>query len=80
MLKGHVFSKQIFGNPMFALFINTFLNGRNGVSNNYKNGMQVTYSGSNLSIVVQFAYKVVFWKKIQEVQLQQELILHIANL
>ena len=50
MLKGHVFSKQIFGNPMFALFINTFLNGRNGVSNNYKNGMQVTYSGSNLTI------------------------------
>ena len=50
MLKGHVFSKQIFGNTMFALFINTFLNGRNGVSNNYKNGMQVTYSGSNLTI------------------------------
>ena len=46
MLKGHVFSKQIFGNPIFALFINTFLNGRDGVSNNYKNGMQVTYSGS----------------------------------
>ena len=50
MLKGHVFSKQIFGNPIFALFINTFLNGRDGVSNNYKNGMQVTYSGSNLTI------------------------------
>ena len=50
MLKGHVFSKQIFGNPMFALFINTFLSGRNGVSNNYKKGMQVTYSGSNLTI------------------------------
>ena len=50
MLKGHVFSKQIFGNPMFALFINTFLNGRNGVSNNYKNGMKITYSGSNLTI------------------------------
>lgn len=50
MLKGHVFSKQIFGNPIFALFINTFLNGRNGVSNNYKNGMQVTYSGSNVTV------------------------------
>ena len=50
MLKGHVFSKQIFGNPIFALFINTFLNGRDGVSNNYKNGMQITYSGSNLTI------------------------------
>ena len=50
MLKGHVFSKQIFGNPIFALFINTFLDGKNGVSNNYKNGMQVTYNGTNLTI------------------------------
>lgn len=50
MLKGHVFSKQLFENPIFALFINTFLNGENGVSNNYKNGMQVTYSGSTLTI------------------------------
>ena len=50
MLKGHVFSKQLFGNPIFALFINTFLNGINGVSNNYKNGMQVTYSGSTLTV------------------------------
>lgn len=50
MLKGHVFSKQIFGNEIFALFVNTFLNGKNGVSNNYKNGMQVTYSGSNVTI------------------------------
>lgn len=50
MLKGHVFSKQLFANPIFALFINTFLNGINGVSNNYKNGMQVTYSGSTLTI------------------------------
>ena len=45
MLKGHVFSKQI-----FALFINTFLNGENGVSNNYKNGMKPTYSGSTVNI------------------------------
>lgn len=50
MLKGHVFSKQIFGNPIFALFINTFLNRRDGVSNNYKYGMQVTYSGSNVTV------------------------------
>lgn len=50
MLKGHVFSKQIFGNPIFALFINTFLNERDGVSNNYKNGMQITYSSSNVTI------------------------------
>ena len=50
MLKGHVFSKQLFENSIFALFINTFLNGENGVSNNYKNGMQVTYSGSTLTV------------------------------
>ncbi len=50
MLKGHVFSKQLFGNPIFALFINTFLNGKNGVSNNYKNGMAVTPSGSTVTI------------------------------
>ena len=50
MLKGHVFSKQIFENPIFALFINTFLNGENGVSNNYKNGMKPTYSGSTVNI------------------------------
>ena len=31
MLKGHVFKKQIFGNQMFALFINTFLDGANGI-------------------------------------------------
>lgn len=50
MLKGHVFSKQLFGNPIFALFINTFLNGKDGVSNNYKNGMAVTSSGSTVTI------------------------------
>lgn len=50
MLKGHVFSKQLFGNPIFALFINTFLNGINGVSNNYKNGMRPTASGSTITI------------------------------
>lgn len=50
MLKGHVFSKQLFGNPIFALFINTFSNGVNGVSNNYKNGMKPTASGSNVTI------------------------------
>lgn len=50
MLKGHVFSKQLFGNPIFALFINTFLNGTNGVSNNYKNGMQVTYNENIVTI------------------------------
>lgn len=50
MLKGHVFKKQIFGNQMFALFINTFLDGANGISNDYKNKMAVTYSGSTLTV------------------------------
>ena len=50
MLKGHVFAKQLFGNPIFALFINTFLNGRNGVSRDYKNGMAVTYSGNTVTV------------------------------
>lgn len=50
MLKGHVFSRQLFGNPIFALFINTFLNGKNGISDNYKNGMALSYSGSTVTI------------------------------
>lgn len=50
MLKGHVFAKQLFGNPIFALFINTFLNGKNGVSKDYKNGMAVTYSGNTVTV------------------------------
>lgn len=50
MLKGHVFKEQVFGNQIFALFINTFLNGQNGVSTDYKNGMEITYSGSTLTI------------------------------
>ena len=50
MLKGHVFSKQIFANPIFALFINTFLNGENGISDNYKNSMNITQNGFNLTV------------------------------
>lgn len=50
MLKGHVFAKQIFGNQIFALFVNTFLNGKNGISNNYENSMQVSYNGSTVTI------------------------------
>ena len=50
MLKGHVFSKQLFENPIFAVFINTFLNGTSGVSNNYKNGMKPTASGSTVNV------------------------------
>ena len=50
MLKGHVFKEQRFGNHIFALFINTFLAGHNGIVNGYKNSMRVSYSGSNVTI------------------------------
>lgn len=50
MLKGEVFGRQLFENQIFALFINTFLNGNNGVCSDYLNGMAVTYSGNNVTI------------------------------
>ena len=50
MLKGHVFKEQVFGNHIFALFINTFLDGKNGVISGYKNGMAVAYSGNSITI------------------------------
>lgn len=50
MLKGEVFANQLFENQIFALFMNTFLNGANGVCNGYKNSMAVTHSGSDLTI------------------------------
>lgn len=46
MLKGQVFKEQIFENQIFAVFINTFLNGKDGIINGYKNSMAVT-AGSN---------------------------------
>ena len=49
MLKGHVFKEQIFGNQVFAYFIDTFLNKKCGIGN-YKNKMEVTFSGSNVTI------------------------------
>jgi hypothetical protein len=50
MLKGHVFINQNFGNQIFALFINTFLAGNNGVINGYKNSMGLTTSGSQVTV------------------------------
>lgn len=50
MLKGHVFSEQYFKSEIFALFIDTFLNGMCGVSNNYKNGMQISTNGSTVTV------------------------------
>lgn len=50
MLKGHVFYKQYFGNQIFALFINTFLNGKNGISNGYENSMELSYNNTDVTI------------------------------
>lgn len=50
MLKGHVFINQTFGNHIFALFMNTFLAGHNGVINGYKNSMGLTVSGSQVTV------------------------------
>ena len=50
MLKGHVFKKQRFGNEIFALFIDTFLNKKCGIAENYKEKMKVTASGSTLTV------------------------------
>lgn len=50
MLKGHVFAKQLFGNPVFAAFIDGFTGGQCGISNNYKEGMSLSYSGSNVTV------------------------------
>ena len=51
MLKGQVFKEQIFENQIFAVFINTFLNGKNGIIDGYKNSMAV--SAGNNSVTVQ---------------------------
>lgn len=50
MLKGHVFKKQRFGNEIFALFIDTFLNKRCGISENFKDKMEVTVSGDTVTV------------------------------
>ena len=50
MLKGHVFKKQRFGNEIFALFIDTFLNKKCGIAENYKEKMKVTASGHTLTV------------------------------
>lgn len=49
MLKGHVFSKQIFENPIFALWIDTLLDKKCGIGP-YKNEMSITKSGNTLTV------------------------------
>lgn len=50
MLKGHVFKKQTFGNEIFALFIDTFLNQYYGILENYKNKMEIIHTNNTITI------------------------------
>lgn len=50
MLKGHVFEDQLFGNEIFAVFVNTFLDGENGIINGFGNSMAVTTNGYDLTV------------------------------
>lgn len=50
MLKGHVFNEQLFASEIFAVFVNSFLDGKDGVINGFGNGMAVTASGYNLTV------------------------------
>ena len=49
MLKGHVFSKQIFENPIFALWIDTLLDGKCGIGP-YGQEMKITRSGNTITV------------------------------
>lgn len=50
MLKGHVFNEQLFASEIFAVFVNSFLAGNNGIINGFGNGMNVTANGYDLTI------------------------------
>lgn len=50
MLKGQGFKEQIFENQIFALFVNTFLNGTNGVSSNYKEEMAISHTNNTVTV------------------------------
>ena len=50
MLKGHIFKEQKFGNHIAALLFSIFMNKADGVAKNYKNSMQVTYSGHTVTV------------------------------
>ena len=50
MLKGQVFKEQIFESQVFAVFINTFLAGKNGIINGYKNSMKPTAGNNSITI------------------------------
>lgn len=50
MLRGHVFSEQIFGVNIFALFVNQFLGGHNGIVKSYKNEMAMTNTSNSITV------------------------------
>lgn len=50
MLKGYIFKEQTFNNEVCALIFNEYLNNQDGIFGNYKNGMAITKSGSNVTI------------------------------
>lgn len=50
MLKGDVFSNQLYNVHMFALFQDLFLNKKSGIADGYKNNMNITASGTNITI------------------------------
>lgn len=49
MLKGHVFTEQIFESEVFAYFIDTFLSKKCGIGD-YGSKMQISHSGNNVTI------------------------------
>ena len=49
MLKGHVFTEQVFGNQIFALFADTFLERHCGIFT-YKNNMKLTVADNKIVI------------------------------
>ena len=50
MLKGHVFLYQIFGNEICAKIFDTLGLSKNGILKDYGDEMEVTYSGSNVTV------------------------------
>lgn len=50
MLKGDVFSNQLYNVHMFALFQDLFLDKKSGIADGYKNNMNITASGTNITI------------------------------
>lgn len=50
MIKGDVFNKQYFPSNTFALFIDTFLNSKNGIINGYKNSFALSNTTNSITI------------------------------